>query len=62
MPVGFSFQYLVLLRNFKLMYTVMHLGETLVMDPVQKAMLYYYQAHLNDAVRYLGQVIIDAKV
>ena len=57
MPVGFSFQYLVLLMNFKLMYTVMHLGETLVMDPVQKAMLYCYQAQVNDAVQYLGQAI-----
>ena len=57
MPVGLSFHYLVLLRNFKLMYTVMHLGKTLVMDPVQKAMLYCYRAQVNDAVQYLGQAI-----
>ena len=40
------------------MYTVMHLCDgSLVMDPVQMAMLYCYQAQVNDAVRYVGQVI-----
>ena len=27
------------------------------MDPVQKAILYCYQAQVNDAVRYLGQAV-----
>ena len=46
-----------LIRANKLIHMLEADGETLVIDPVQKAMLYCYQAQVNDALRYLGQAI-----